>query len=82
MTATETEEYHLAAGHDQQGRPDGFSVNLYGTDGHLRKLREIEAEVIRVAVVMYGGRPSEIARHLHVGRSTIYRKLDELGIKA
>jgi DNA-binding NtrC family response regulator len=55
-------------------------VNIYRADGHLRKLSEIEAEVIRLAVVMYRGRTSEIARRLRVGRTTVYRKLDELGI--
>jgi len=46
----------------------------------MRKLDEIEAEVIRLAIARYEGRMSEIARRLGIGRSTLYRKLKELGL--
>lgn len=49
-------------------------------DGHVRRLLEVEAEVIRRALELYRGRMSETARRLGIGRSTLYRKLDELGI--
>ncbi len=55
-------------------------VALYGADGHLRSLEEIEADVIRLALGHYGGRMSEVARRLGLGRSTLYRKLSDLGI--
>jgi DNA-binding NtrC family response regulator len=42
-------------------------------------LEEIEAEAIRFAITHYGGRMSEVARRLRIGRSTLYRKLDSLG---
>lgn len=50
-------------------------------DGHARRLLEIEEEAIRRALELYGGRMSETARRLGIGRSTLYRKLDELGIE-
>jgi DNA-binding NtrC family response regulator len=53
---------------------------LLGTDGHFRPLEEIEADVIRAAVNHYHGRMTEVARRLGIGRSTLYRKLAELGI--
>ena len=53
---------------------------LLGTDGHFRSLEEIEADVIRAAVDHYHGRMTEVARRLRIGRSTLYRKLAELGI--
>jgi DNA-binding NtrC family response regulator len=56
------------------------SVTLYTTDGHLRPLDEIEADVIRLAIGHYRGRMSEVARRLGIGRSTLYRKLGGLGI--
>ena len=60
--------------------PEGAGVALYTTDGHLRRLDEIEADVIRLAIGRYRGRMTEVARRLGIGRSTLYRKLGELGI--
>jgi PAS domain S-box-containing protein len=45
-----------------------------------RPLEEIEADLIRLAVNLYRGRMTEVARRLGIGRSTLYRKLGELGI--
>jgi DNA-binding NtrC family response regulator len=56
------------------------SVTLYSADGHLRPLEEIEADIIRLAIGHYRGRMTEVARRLGIGRSTLYRKLGELGI--
>src|SRR5438270_2444933 len=56
------------------------SVTLYSGDGHLRPLEEIEADIIRLAIGHYRGRMTEVARRLGIGRSTLYRKLGELGI--
>ena len=55
-------------------------VTLYNSDGHLRPLEEIEADIIRLAIGHYRGRMTEVARRLGIGRSTLYRKLGELGI--
>jgi DNA-binding NtrC family response regulator len=55
-------------------------VTLYSGDGHLRPLEDIEADIIRLAIGHYRGRMTEVARRLGIGRSTLYRKLGELGI--
>ena len=55
-------------------------VTLYESDGNLRPLEEIEADIIRLAIGHYRGRMTEVARRLGIGRSTLYRKLGELGI--
>ncbi|MAQ66651.1 MAG: sigma-54-dependent Fis family transcriptional regulator, partial [Sphingomonadaceae bacterium] len=55
-------------------------VLLYTEDGHVRPLEEIEADIIRLAIGHYRGRMTEVARRLGIGRSTLYRKLAELGI--
>ena len=55
-------------------------VTLYRPDGHLRTLEEIEADIIRLAIGHYRGRMTEVARRLGIGRSTLYRKLGDLGI--
>jgi DNA-binding NtrC family response regulator len=56
------------------------SVSVYTADGHLRPLEEIEADIIRLAIGHYRGRMTEVARRLGIGRSTLYRKLGDLGI--
>lgn len=57
------------------------SVALFGPDGHVRPMEEIEADLIRLAIGHYRGRMTEVARRLQIGRSTLYRKLGELGIQ-
>ncbi len=64
----------------QAASADGAGVTLYEADGHLRTLDAIEADLIRLAIGHYRGRMTEVARRLGIGRSTLYRKLAELGI--
>ena len=47
------------------------------SDGEMRPLEEMETEIIRFAISHYRGQMSEVARRLKIGRSTLYRKLDE-----
>ena len=58
----------------------GPQLTLYRPDGHLRSMDELEADIIRLAIGHYRGRMTEVARRLGIGRSTLYRKLGELGI--
>ena len=60
---------------------ESAGVVLYTPDGNLRPLEEIEADVIRLAIGHYRGRMTEVARRLGIGRSTLYRKLGELGLE-
>ena len=57
-------------------------MRLTATDaaGHIRKFEEMESEIIRMAIARYDGHMSEVARRLGIGRSTLYRKLKELGL--
>lgn len=55
-------------------------VTLFASDGHMRTLEEIEADIIRLAIGHYRGRMTEVARRLGIGRSTLYRKLSDIGI--
>lgn len=59
---------------------ESFGVMLFRDDGNLRPLEEIEADIIRLAIGHYRGRMTEVARRLGIGRSTLYRKLNDLGI--
>jgi DNA-binding NtrC family response regulator len=55
-------------------------VMLVGDDGNIRRMEQLEAEVIRFAMQFYGGRMTEVARRLGIGRSTLYRKINDLDI--
>ena len=48
--------------------------------GHVRKLADVEEELIRFALKFYHGQMSQVARKLGIGRSTLYRKLKDYGI--
>jgi DNA-binding NtrC family response regulator len=61
---------------------DPHALSLVGEDGGIRRLEEIEAEIIRFALDHYRGHMSEVSRRLGIGRSTLYRKLKELGLDA
>jgi len=70
----------ISAAGRTQAIAGGADVTLYTDDGHLRPLDEIEADIIRLAIGHYRGRMTEVARRLRIGRSTLYRKLGDLGI--
>jgi DNA-binding NtrC family response regulator len=47
----------------------------------VRKLEDMEAEMIRFALTYYRGQMSEMARRLGIGRSTLYRKMKDIGLQ-
>ena len=63
---------------------DGMALGIPAvTDGgHIRRLDEVEADMIRLALHRYRGQMSEVARKLGIGRSTLYRKMRDLGLEA
>jgi DNA-binding NtrC family response regulator len=58
-----------------------YALHAVDGAGHMRKLDELESEMIRLAISRYDGHMSEVARRLGIGRSTLYRKLKELGLE-
>jgi len=70
----------LSKSHSDEAIAGASPVTMFTSDGHLRPLEEIEADIIRLAIGHYRGRMTEVARRLGIGRSTLYRKLGELGI--
>ena len=68
----------LGGQHVADGVAYGISVVTDG--GHIRKLEEVEADMIRLALNRYQGQMSEVARKLGIGRSTLYRKMKDLGL--
>jgi DNA-binding NtrC family response regulator len=57
------------------------TLDLIDADGNVRPLEEIENDAIRFAITHYHGQMSEVARRLRIGRSTLYRKLKDLGFE-
>jgi DNA-binding NtrC family response regulator len=62
------------------GPPSADSLPVLDAAGDVRPLDEIEADLIRFAIAHYRGQMSEVARRLRIGRSTLYRKLEGLGL--
>jgi DNA-binding NtrC family response regulator len=57
--------------------PSHGTLAMLTGSGEVRPLEELETEIIRFAISHYRGQMSEVARRLKIGRSTLYRKLDE-----
>ena len=60
--------------------PQDAPVRILDARGHLRTLEEIERDLIQLAIEVYAGHMSEVARRLGIGRSTLYRKVREQGL--
>ena len=56
-------------------------MHLLNDTGDIRKLDDIEGETIKFAITHYRGQMSKVARKLGIGRSTLYRKLKDLGLE-
>ena len=61
--------------------PD-HALPLIDAHGDVRPFDALERDIIRFAIAHYRGRMSEVARRLRIGRSTLYRKLEGLGLDA
>jgi DNA-binding NtrC family response regulator len=57
--------------------PAAGNLSMLTSSGEVRPLEEMENEIIRFAISHYRGQMSEVARRLKIGRSTLYRKIDE-----
>src|SRR5215831_9105793 len=57
--------------------PANGMLSMLTSAGEVRPLEEMENEIIRFAISHYRGQMSEVARRLKIGRSTLYRKLEE-----
>ena len=55
-------------------------LRLLDENGDVRRMEEMEAELIRFALSHYRGQMSEMARKLGIGRSTLYRKMKDFGL--
>jgi DNA-binding NtrC family response regulator len=61
---------------------DTVGIPALSEGGDIRSLEAVEADMIRLAFGRYRGRMTEIAKRLGIGRSTLYRKMREIGLEA
>jgi DNA-binding NtrC family response regulator len=61
---------------------DAVGIAALSETGDIRSLEAVEADMIRLAFGRYRGRMTEIAKRLGIGRSTLYRKMREIGLEA
>lgn len=57
-----------------------LALPLTNSEGAFRSLSEIEKAVIEAALDHYDGKMSTVARQLGIGRSTLYRKLEDYNL--
>ena len=63
---------------------NGYSslgIPAMAEDGEIRSLEAMEADMIRLALGRYRGHMTEVAKRLNIGRSTLYRKMQEYGLE-
>jgi DNA-binding NtrC family response regulator len=70
-----------ADGAQHEPSADGAPVRVMDEAGHLRTLEAVERDLIQLAIEVYAGHMTEVARRLGIGRSTLYRKVREQGLE-
>ena len=58
-----------------------LGIPAVDADGEIRSLEAMEADMIRLALGRYRGHMTEVAKRLNIGRSTLYRKMQEYGLE-
>ena len=58
-----------------------LGIPAMAEDGEIRSLEAMEADMIRLALGRYRGHMTEVAKRLNIGRSTLYRKMQEYGLE-
>lgn len=58
-----------------------LGIPAIAEDGEIRSLEAIEADMIRLALGRYRGHMTEVAKRLKIGRSTLYRKMQDYGLE-
>jgi len=63
------------------GGASALGIPAVTETGEIRALEDIEADMIRLALGRYRGHMTEVAKRLKIGRSTLYRKMQEYGLE-
>jgi DNA-binding NtrC family response regulator len=65
----------------RSGDTKSLGITAVADNGEIRPLVAIEADMIRLALGRYRGHMTEVAKKLGIGRSTLYRKMQEYGLE-
>jgi DNA-binding NtrC family response regulator len=65
----------------EPGSTSALGIPAVDDTGEVRSLTDIEADMIRLALGRYRGHMTEVAKRLGIGRSTLYRKMQEYGLE-
>jgi DNA-binding NtrC family response regulator len=63
------------------GSRNGLGISAIDETGEIRTLEAMEADMIRLALGRYRGHMTEVAKRLKIGRSTLYRKMQDYGLE-
>ncbi len=63
------------------GTRSSVGISAIDEAGEIRTLEAMEADMIRLALGRYRGHMTEVARRLKIGRSTLYRKMQDYGLE-
>ncbi len=66
---------------EMTGSNGALGIPAISGDGEIRRLEDMEADMIRLALGRYRGHMTEVAKRLNIGRSTLYRKMQEYGLE-
>ena len=66
---------------EMTGTNGALGIPAMSGDGEIRRLEDMEADMIRLALGRYRGHMTEVAKRLNIGRSTLYRKMQEYGLE-
>jgi DNA-binding NtrC family response regulator len=59
----------------------GLGIPAMTIEGEIRSMEDVEADMIRLALGRYRGHMTEVAKRLKIGRSTLYRKMQDYGLE-
>jgi DNA-binding NtrC family response regulator len=60
---------------------NSLGISAIDDAGEIRTLEAMEADMIRLALGRYRGHMTEVAKRLKIGRSTLYRKMQDYGLE-
>ncbi len=81
MIGEEEEAPQMVAMQETNTGHPPVGIRVMTDAGDIRALEAVEADMIRLALGRYRGHMTDIAKHLGIGRSTLYRKMREIGLQ-
>ena len=81
LGAEDTVPQTVEVGGTVGGQKGSLGIPAVDDAGEIRTLEAMEADMIRLALGRYRGHMTEVAKRLKIGRSTLYRKMQDYGLE-